>query len=83
VIENNNNPTSIDLSKLPWEQDTRHFSAFIFVISALDNKKNYELVRTWLPRWQGSLTSLRKKKSSRSEDNTQSLKPRNLSSEPI
>lgn len=40
VVENENKPTEINLAKLPWEQDKRHYSAFIFVVDALDAKSH-------------------------------------------
>jgi hypothetical protein len=38
VIENPNNPALVDLSRFPWEQEARHYSAYIFVVNGQDEK---------------------------------------------
>ena len=38
VVENNNNPHLVDLSKFPWEQEARHYSGYIFVVNSQDKK---------------------------------------------
>jgi hypothetical protein len=43
AIDNNDNPQNIDLTKFPWEQDTRHFYGYIFVVNSED-PKSFDIV---------------------------------------
>ena len=38
VVENPSNPLAVELGRFPWEQEQRHYSAYIFVVNGTDKK---------------------------------------------